>query len=87
MKMKEKEFVIAEIITGGEYDGMLCLKNPRNLREATEEDIKNEKVYTISETMYNNAKKWLIFNYDKARYKTMIELPQNDKKQLESERE
>ena len=70
-KMKEKEYVLGKKITKGKYNGMIFYNNPRNLPEATEEELKDENVYTIKETLYNNNKKWIIFNYDNAQYRIM----------------
>ena len=70
-EMKEKEYVLGKKITEGKYNGMIFYNNPRNLPEATEEELKDENVYTIKETLYNNNKKWIIFNYDNAQFRIM----------------
>ena len=55
-KIKEKKYVLCKKMADDKYGGMMFYNNPRNLPESTEEYLKDENVYTISETMYNNSK-------------------------------
>ena len=60
-EMKEKEYVL-----GQKINKMIHYYNPRNLKEATEEDLNDENIYTISEKKYNDNKELLIQKYNNA---------------------
>ena len=59
--MMEKEFILAKKI-----NGMIHFYDPRNLQEATEKDLKDENIFTISEKKYNDNKELLIRKFDNA---------------------